>query len=61
MIYILAAIGLVTIAVLLWRAFGPESTAQVPSTRRRPLAPDDDPDFLRKLNKPKPKDEDPPA
>ena len=56
MIYILALVGAVTIAVLLWRAFGPESTAQVPSTRHRPLAPDDDPDFLRSLDPPpKPK------
>ncbi|WP_158886508.1 hypothetical protein [Amycolatopsis anabasis] len=47
MIYLLAAIGALTIAVLLWRAFGAERVG-VP-TRRAPLAPDDDPDFLRKL------------
>ncbi|GAB3009091.1 hypothetical protein LWP59_02195 [Amycolatopsis acidiphila] len=47
MIYLLALIGALTVAVLLWRAFGPERVG-VPS-RRAPVAPDDDPDFLRKL------------
>ncbi|WP_020668574.1 hypothetical protein [Amycolatopsis nigrescens] len=47
MIYLLAAIGALTIAVLLWRAFGAERVG-VP-TRQAPIAPDDDPDFLRKL------------
>ncbi|ACU40507.1 hypothetical protein KCV87_22435 [Actinosynnema pretiosum subsp. pretiosum] len=47
MLYVLALIGALTIAVLLWRAFGsarPESVAT-----RRFVAPDDDPEFLRKL------------
>ncbi|HKS44115.1 MAG TPA: hypothetical protein VJT49_03160 [Amycolatopsis sp.] len=48
MIYALAAIGALTIAVLLWRAFGPEQVGV--SARRAPVAPDDDPDFLRKLS-----------
>ena len=59
MIYLLAMIGALTIAVLLWRAFGPNRVETAPS-RRRTLAPDDDPDFLRKLGeqrKKKPDDE----
>ena len=47
MIYLLAAIGALTIAVLLWRAFGPERVGV--SSGRAPIAPDDDPEFLRKL------------
>jgi hypothetical protein len=48
LIYLLAAIGALTIAVMLWRAFGPE---RVGVAARRPsmVAPDDDPDFLRQL------------
>ncbi|GAA2818597.1 hypothetical protein [Saccharopolyspora taberi] len=46
MIYVLAAIGALTVAVLLWKAFGPDTTA----TREKPqVAPDDDPEFLRRL------------
>ncbi|GAB3586472.1 hypothetical protein GCM10027445_65300 [Amycolatopsis endophytica] len=52
MIYLLAAIGALTIAVLLWRAFGPE---RVGVASRTPVAPDDDPDFLRKLGEQQPK------
>lgn len=48
MIYILAAIGAITVAVLMWRAFGPEGTTTGASSTR-PVAPDDDPDFLRRL------------
>ena len=47
MLYLLAAIGIVTIAVLLWRAFAP--TRVEVGARPRPVAPDDDPDFLRSL------------
>jgi hypothetical protein len=47
MIYLLALVGALTIAVLLWRAFGPERVGV--TSRSAPLAPDDDPDFLRKL------------
>ncbi|MFI9007105.1 hypothetical protein ACIGNX_07745 [Actinosynnema sp. NPDC053489] len=47
MLYLLAVIGALTIAVLLWRAFGPDRVDTAPS--RRFVAPDDDPDFLRKL------------
>ncbi len=47
MAYVLALIGAITVAVLLWRAFGPEHG---PAPDRRPsLAPDDDPEFLRRL------------
>jgi hypothetical protein len=48
--YLLAAIGALTIVVLLWRAFGAR-TASVPTRRRQSVvAPDDDPDFLRRLD-----------
>ncbi|GAA1334411.1 hypothetical protein J7S33_17780 [Saccharothrix algeriensis] len=46
MLYVLALIGALTIAVLLWRAFGPD---RVDAPSRRVVAPDDDPEFLRKL------------
>ncbi|MGW5055434.1 hypothetical protein [Actinokineospora sp. NPDC004072] len=49
MVYLLAAVGALTLAVLMWRAFGPQPT-DVAQRRRTPLAPDDDPDFLRKLD-----------
>ncbi|MFB9905219.1 hypothetical protein [Allokutzneria oryzae] len=44
----LAAIGAVTISALLWRAFGPEQQSGKP--RSATLAPDDDPEFLRRLD-----------
>ncbi|MGM1064350.1 hypothetical protein [Saccharothrix sp. Mg75] len=47
MLYLLAVVGALTIAVLLWRSFGPDRVDTAPS--RRFVAPDDDPDFLRKL------------
>jgi hypothetical protein len=47
MIYLLAAIGGLTIAVLLWRAFGAERVGVL--SHQPQLAPDDDPDFLRQL------------
>lgn len=46
--YLLAAVGAATIAVLLWRAIGAERVGVSP--RRAPVAPDDDPEFLRKLD-----------
>jgi hypothetical protein len=46
-IYLLALIGLVTLGVLFWRAFGPDVTKQ---PARRTLGPDDDPDFLRRID-----------
>ncbi|GAA3365083.1 hypothetical protein [Saccharopolyspora gregorii] len=53
MIYVLAAIGALTVSVLMWRAFGPvrdaASDGPASAPRRAPLAPDDDPEFLRRL------------
>lgn len=48
--YVLAAIGAATVTVLLWKAFGPQWALD----RRPVLAPDDDPDFLRELNRKRP-------
>jgi hypothetical protein len=62
MLYLLAAIGAICVVVLLWRAFvaNPTTTTTVgdrrvsrpsrPSRRTGPVAPDDDPEFLRSLN-----------
>ncbi|MEO9326875.1 hypothetical protein [Gordonia aurantiaca] len=57
MTYLFAVIGLLAIGFLLWRAFGPQSDAgNSPSSvgsrgrNRRPVGPDDDPDFLRDLD-----------
>jgi hypothetical protein len=58
MLYLLAAIGAVCVVVLLWRAFvanpaaASERRVTRPTTTRRPapMAPDDDPEFLRSLN-----------
>lgn len=46
LLYLLAFIGAVTVAVLLWRAFGSQ---HVGVASRRGVAPDDDPEFLREL------------
>ncbi|MGC7093774.1 hypothetical protein ACPZ19_03825 [Amycolatopsis lurida] len=48
MLYLLAAIGALTVAVVLWRTFGAPRPG-VPSSQSRVAAPDDDPDFLRGL------------
>lgn len=48
--YLLAVIGAVAVTALLWKAFGPQRRAD----RRPVLAPDDDPEFLRDLNRRKP-------
>ncbi|MCI2417021.1 hypothetical protein MOQ72_06260 [Saccharopolyspora sp. K220] len=63
MVYVLAAIGALTIVVLMWKAFGPDPTgAARRRPRQAPIAPDDDPDFLRRLDeqkrKPHPGEED---
>lgn len=47
MTYVLAMAGLVIVTVLIWRAVSPNRVGA--GARRRPVAPDDDPDFLRKL------------
>jgi hypothetical protein len=65
MLYLLAAIGAICVAVLLWRAFvsNPTEVAERPvrptRTRPGPIAPDDDPEFLRKLGQQKPPPADP--
>ncbi|MEU5842494.1 hypothetical protein [Rhodococcus sp. NPDC047139] len=46
MLYLLALIGAATLAVLLWKAYGPASR---PPTRV--VGPDDDPDFLWKVDR----------
>ncbi|TDV46996.1 hypothetical protein [Actinophytocola oryzae] len=58
MLYLLAAIGAVCVVVLLWRAFVANPTTvgteqrrvSRPTRRPGPMAPDDDPEFLRSLN-----------
>ncbi|MFC4605122.1 hypothetical protein [Rhodococcus kronopolitis] len=48
MIYLLALIGLVTLAVLLWKAFGPDLRPPA----GRVVGPDDDPEFLWRMSRP---------
>jgi hypothetical protein len=61
MIYLLAAIGAIAVVVLLWRAFVARPTPVTPR-RARSVAPDDDPEFLRRLDehKKRPDEEDKP-
>ncbi|ONI73222.1 hypothetical protein ALI144C_45700 [Actinosynnema sp. ALI-1.44] len=63
MLYLLAAVGALTVAVLLWRAFGAQAAAGVAARRERGvIAPDDDPEFLKGLaERNKKAGEDPPA
>jgi hypothetical protein len=56
MIYVLALIGAIAVVVLLWRAFVARPAGVAP--RRRSVAPDDDPEFLRGLGERKRPDED---
>lgn len=49
MIYLLALVGLVTLAVLAWKAFGPAPQNHRHSSVR---GPDDDPEFLWRLGHP---------
>ncbi|WP_137725252.1 hypothetical protein [Prescottella subtropica] len=53
MIYLLALIGLVTLAVLFWKAFGPTATTMVRGGNRtgRTVGPDDDPEFLWRVDR----------
>lgn len=48
--YLLAAVGAAGVIALLWKAFGPQRRVH----GRPVLAPDDDPEFLRNLNRKKP-------
>ncbi len=53
-IYLLALIAVSAVAVLCWKAFGPQSSAAPPPgrPRRAPIkGPDDDPDFLWKISR----------
>ncbi|HEX6357222.1 hypothetical protein [Actinophytocola sp.] len=71
MLYLLAAIGAICVVVLLWRAFvanpttvGDRRVSRPPSGRPAPMAPDDDPEFLRSLerkNPPEPDGKQPPV
>ena len=63
MLYLLAAVGALTVAVLLWRAFGTQTAGMVPRRERGgTVAPDDDPEFLRGLDERNKKaGDDPPA
>ncbi|APU12570.1 hypothetical protein UA75_02420 [Actinoalloteichus sp. GBA129-24] len=49
-LYLLAAIGVLSVAVLLWRAFASERVGVSRPRQSGPVAPDDDPDFLRRLD-----------
>ena len=49
MVYVIAFVVAVGVAYLVWRAFKPEQDA--PPTRRGPIGPDDDADFLWDLGK----------
>ncbi|WP_018684856.1 hypothetical protein [Actinokineospora enzanensis] len=49
MLYVLAAVGAITVGVLLWRAFGGQA-AELSRGRVPGIAPDDDPEFLRRLD-----------
>ena len=49
MVYLLAVIGAIAVLVLLWRAFVARPASVAP--RRRGPAPDDDPEFLRDLDR----------
>ncbi|RJO77186.1 hypothetical protein D5S18_09565 [Nocardia panacis] len=55
MTYLLALIAVVTVAVLCWKAFGPEKAAgpaqHTRSPRNKVLGPDDDPEFLWRISR----------
>lgn len=53
MLYLLAVVGAITISVVVWRLLSQERVGA--GTRPNPVAPDDDPEFLRKLGEQKPK------
>lgn len=60
MIVLLALIGAITVAVVIYTAMnrGAGLPGQRPAAPRRALAPDDDPDFLRKLGEQQRRDRD---
>ncbi len=47
-VYVLAFIGLVTVAILLWKAFGPQLSAR---DQGPVVGPDDDPEFLWRMSR----------
>lgn len=54
MAYLLALIAVVAVAVLCWKAFGPEAmsrTGRGPHRHRRVVGPDDDPEFLWRISR----------
>lgn len=56
MAYLLALIAVVAVAVLCWKAFGPEQTPRIGFGRgsdkhRRVIGPDDDPEFLWRISR----------
>ncbi|MBH0778357.1 hypothetical protein [Nocardia bovistercoris] len=53
MMYLVALIAVVVIAVLCWKAFGPERSGPPPRSPRRKqiMGPDDDPDFLWRISR----------
>jgi hypothetical protein len=61
LIYVLAVIGAIAIVTLLWRTFDAQGRALTSARRDRAVVPpDDDPDFLRRLDEQqgKPNDDD---
>ncbi|MEU8636633.1 hypothetical protein AB0C38_31065 [Amycolatopsis sp. NPDC048633] len=50
MLALLAAVGALVVALLLWRSFAGQRVGVASPPRRAPIAPDDDPDFLRQLS-----------
>ena len=57
MTYLLALIAVVAVAMLCWKAFGPQrpnriGAGRTASRRNRVIGPDDDPDFLWRISRP---------
>ncbi|GAB2730512.1 hypothetical protein [Nocardia thraciensis] len=52
MTYLLALIAVVAVAVLCWKAFGPERSHRLGAgpTQRKVIGPDDDPEFLWRID-----------
>jgi hypothetical protein len=49
MLYLFAAVGVIAVAVVLWRALMPVRDRERVGVTGRAVGPDDDPDFLRSL------------
>ncbi|WP_067896602.1 hypothetical protein [Nocardia vaccinii] len=55
MTYLLALIAVVAVAMLCWKAFGPQQTNRIGAGRavsrhKRAIGPDDDPEFLWRIS-----------